>query len=244
VLRDRIVDERAHGALVERPLERVAAGMADHEQVVDGARVRRLRREPHPRTLERRAVHGGERAALLGPTGQMAERDAEERGLELVEPAVEAEVLVMVTVLLAAVPELAQGGRERGIVDEDGAAVAESAEVLRGIERERARVADRPHRAPLVLRAVGLAGVLEDGYPAAARDVQDRIEVGGAPVEVDGNDGPGAGGERAGDRVRRDVQRLRVHVHEHGPRARRQDRETRERGGVGGGDDLVAGADA
>ena len=132
----------------------------------------------------------------------MAEPHPQEGRLQLVEAAVDARDLVPVAVALAAVAELAQPGREARVVHEDRPAVAEAAQVLGRVEGEgpdAALAGERPHRPALVEGAVRLAGVLEHGEAPLAGEGEDRVHVRGVAVEVDGQDGLRARGERAGD---------------------------------------------
>ncbi len=231
--RDRVVDERAHPPLPERGHEGVAPRVAHHEEVEDRAGVGLLAERLDPRALELPSVEGREGPAPLGPGGEVPEPYPQEGGLQLVEAAVHARDLVPVPVALPAVAQLPQPGREAGVVHEDRPAVAEGAEVLGRVEGKRADAAlagERPHRPALVARAVRLARVLEDGEAPLAGEGQDRAHVRGVAVEVDGDDGLRARGDRPGGRLRVEVQRARVHVHEDGPGARLQHGEAGEGG--------------
>ena len=87
-----------------------------------------------------------------------------------------------------------------------------------------------------------LARVLEHGDSPLAREGEDRGHVRGVAVEVDGQDGLRARGDRAGEALRVEVQGAGVHVHEDGAGARLQHGEAGEGGRDRGGDHLVAGA--
>jgi hypothetical protein len=174
----------------------------------------------------------------------VAQERAQDGGLHLVEAAVDAVLLVPVPVALPSVAQPPQAGGERLIVDEHGAAVAQGAEVLGRVEGERAQPGERADRAPLVPRPVRLAGVLHQSDPAPAREVEQRIEVGGMAVEVHGQERPRARGERLLHGFGRHVERRGIEVGEHGPRARAQDAERGESGAERRGHDLVARAHA
>ena len=64
-----------------------------------------LRRHGHGRAGQAAAVLGRERAALVRPARQPGEPRAQDRGLHLVEPRVDAELAVMVAIGLAAVAQ-------------------------------------------------------------------------------------------------------------------------------------------
>jgi hypothetical protein len=86
---------------------------------------------------------------------------------------------------LAVRAELAHLLREIGVGRHDSAAVAERAEVLRGIEREAAGDAERAGRAAVDPEAVRLRCVF-DHRQAELEQLRDRRR---ASIEVDGNDG-------------------------------------------------------
>ena len=77
----------------------------------------------------------GEVLAGGSPGGEVGQLHAEQGGLQGVEAGVEADVLVVVLAGLAVVGELAQSSGAGGIMGEEGAAVAEGAEVFGWEER-------------------------------------------------------------------------------------------------------------
>ena len=174
----------------------------------------------------------------------MPQADAQDGGLHLVEAAVDSRLRVVVAVRLPAVACAAQTDGEGGIVHEDGAGVAERAQVLGGVEAERSDPRQRPHHAPFVSCAVGLTGVLDEGEAVVTGDLQERIEVGRVAVEVHGQEGLRPWRDRARDGLGRDVEGGGVDVGENRASAGGEDGEAGERGGEGRGHDLVAGADA
>jgi len=62
-------------------------------------------------------------------------------------------------------------------------------QVLRRVEREAGEVAERPRPLPVVLRPVGLGGVLDEDETLIVADVTDRPGVAGLAVEVDADHG-------------------------------------------------------
>ena len=86
---------------------------------------------------------------------------------------------------------------------------------------------------------MSLASVLDDGDPVLPGAGEDPVHVGGLAVKMHREDRPRARRDRAGDRVRVEVEGLRIHVHEDRPCPRREYGETGERGRERGGDDLV-----
>src|SRR3954467_9188844 len=93
---------------------------------------------------EELAVHPGDVASRRVPLVEVPELDGEERGLERVEPAVRPDRFVLV---LRSRPTVVRDDadpvRQRSVVRDDRAAVAEGAEVLPRIEAEAAGDAER-----------------------------------------------------------------------------------------------------
>ena len=173
----------------------------------------------------------------------MAQFDAEEGGLERVEPAVVARDLVDVFDFGAVVAQPAQARGELGVVGGDRAAVAEGAEVLAGIEAPGDGVAMGAEALALIAGAMGLGGVLDDPQAMAAGDGEDGVQVGGLAVEVHRDQGAGAGGDGGRDACRVNVKGARVRLHRDRGGAGLGHRQPGGNEGVGGDDDLVAGAD-
>src|SRR4029453_17248441 len=88
-----------------------------------------------------------------------------------------------------------QFGVELGVVANDGAAVAERAEVLCGVEAEGAGGAGGPGLALVERGAVRLGTVLDQQQVEFPRNGCECVDVGHLPVEVHGEDGadPGTG---------------------------------------------------
>ena len=114
-------------------------------------------------------AHGLARASVHG--FEMAQLDAQDRALDAVHAVVEALQDVVVALFLAPVAQHAdRSWHVLVVVGDDDAALAVGAEVLAGIEAEAAGHADAAGAAALVLGAVRLAGVLDDGNAVAVGD--------------------------------------------------------------------------
>ena len=87
------------------------------------------------------------------------------------------------------VPQRRADRRATLVVGDDHAALS-GRHLLVRVEGEDSGIAERAHRAALVARADRLAGILDDGETVTARDVEDRIHVGGLTEDVDREDGP------------------------------------------------------
>ena len=120
---------------------------------------------------------------------------------------------------------------QRVIIGADGSAVAEGAQVLRRIERERRRVTQRARPTTAVRSAVGLCAVLEHEQSPRPGDGVERIHVACLAVQVDGKNRRRALGDRRTDGLRIDQTRPLVDVAEHrsGPGVRDRERRSDER---------------
>ncbi len=132
--------------------------------------------------------------------------------------------------------------RSSSSVDEQPAFAA--AEVLRVVQAEGADVADGPDLAALVLRAVGLAGILDHEELVLLRDGQDRVHVGGQPLDVHGDDGLRARGDGRLELRGIHAVRPRVDVDEDRDGVLVQGAGGGGEEGERGGDDLVPRSDA
>ena len=90
--------------------------------------------------------------------------------------------------VLTEVPEQPDPLGELGVVRRHGACVAERAEVLAGVEAERCEAAEASDAPAPVPGAVRLTGVLDECDAAVLRESQQRVDIDGMSVEVDGDD--------------------------------------------------------
>ena len=129
VERRRVVGRRRDAGLVERRADRVALARAADEEVVDVARL--VLRDLHELAEAELGVAGGRGAARLVPARELRQEDAQERGLQLVEPRVVTDEVEVLLVLRAVEREELDALRELVVVRRDEPAVAEAEEVLR-----------------------------------------------------------------------------------------------------------------
>ncbi len=130
------------------------------------------------------------------------------------------------------------------IVGGERASFAVRAEILPGIKTEDSRVAEAAHALAVVARAVGLAGVFDHDQVVALGDFEDWIQVCGAAIEMNRDDGLGAAGDGRRDQCGIEVGGGGIDVDEDRSGAGVTDGFGGGDEGVGGGDDFVAGADA
>ena len=151
----------------------------------------------------------------------------------------------MVVLLAAAV--VAQDADLLGdgvVVGGDQAAVAEAAEVLAREEAVGAGIADAAGHASAVGGAEGLGAVLDDLQTVFLGDRADLVHVGRLAEQVHRQDRARAPGYGGADGLRVDVEAAGQDVHEHRDGAAVADGLGGGDEGEGGGDDLVALADA
>ena len=174
----------------------------------------------------------------------MRQLGAQHGGLDLVQTRIDARQVVPVLHAAAVVAQLAQRGGQFVVIGGDGAAVAQRAEVLAGVEAEARRVAQAAGAPAHITRAMGLGRVFDHAQTVAARDGVDRAHVGRLAVQVHRHDGAGAWRDGRLDAARIEVVGLRVALHRHWRGAGLADRQPGSDEGRRRHDDLAAGADA
>src|SRR5207247_11413977 len=111
---------------------------------------------------EQTAIPRGQHAPPFGPSSEARKTGAEDRSLDLVQSRVHARFLVMVPVTLTTVSQPLDSSRQRRIVGDDSAAVAERAKIFGRIEAERAGDADRSHGTASGRRKVCLTAIFDN----------------------------------------------------------------------------------
>ncbi len=192
---------------------------------------------------EELAIARGQAAARGGPLAEPTELDAEERRLEIVEPARLPQLHVLVFPRRAVIAEAPHPLRHVLTSSQEHAAVPAGAQVLGGVEREAHRVSPRPHRPVSPRGAHRLGGVGDHREPARPRDRLDGRHVGELAVQVHGHHRARARVDGAGHRGGIDVVSDGIDVHEHRGGAGERDGAARGHEGERRGDDLVAGPD-
>src|SRR5262245_36922997 len=135
-------------------------------------------------TAERRLVAGGERAAPIVHGVEPPQEDAPDRGLDLVEAQVEADLEVHVLFLPTVVAEPAAARRHLVIVRDEHAPVTHHGKVLRGIEGEYPGAAERSDLPALPGRPVRLGAILQEPQIVPQAELLDLAKIGGMAVEV------------------------------------------------------------
>ena len=91
---------------------------------------------------------------------------------------------------------------------------------------------------------MSLAGILDDFEPSGGRNREQRLDIGGVPVEVDGHDRFGSRCQPALHLAGIQCIGLRIDVGEDHPGTGALDGDHGRHGGQGARDDLIPGADA
>ena len=170
----------------------------------------------------------------------------EHRALELAEAVVASQAEMLVPRALgqpAAVVQRPQAGGKIVVAGEQDATLA-AVEVLAGLEGKHADVSERADTPPFVLGSVGVGRVLDDRQVVTPGDVHDGVHVGRQTAQVDGDDGPGARGDRLFDGGRIDVERIQLDVGKHGSRVGLDNRRSGGDEGERRHDHLVTGFDS
>src|SRR5439155_20135224 len=122
-------------------------------------------------------VFVGVASPALGPAVQMCKFDAENRGLNSIEAAVDPFEIMVVLLRTTMVGEHACARRQLFVVGHQSAGVAVGAKVLPRVETETGNIGKLRDWSSLVVRAVRLGGVTDDLEAMLSREGQDRIHV-------------------------------------------------------------------
>jgi hypothetical protein len=141
------------------------------------------------------------------------ETDAEKRGLELIEAGVRSQPAREMARALAVHAEVANSLGKIWIGGHDCACVPEGVEILRRIEGEASRDAERAGRPSVDLKAVRLRGVLDDGQ-TELEQLNNRRRT---PIEMHRDDRRRRRRASGGGALWIDRERLAVDVDEDGP---------------------------
>src|SRR5512140_3692133 len=211
----------------------VPVGHADRVDMVDVLSVFGLHRGRDAlHSLQELAVQGGVPAPPLGPVGEVLELHAQDRPLDPVHPGVPPDQGVVILFRLPVVAQHPHLFVEFLVVGDDGPGLAIGPQVLPGVKAEAPRVPDRTRLLPLVLRPVGLGGVLDDEEFPFSGDLHNGVHVRHLPEQVDRDDRPGLRRDGRLDLRGIHVVGRRVHVDEDRLRSAPADR-------LGGGDERV-----
>ena len=152
-------------------------------------------------------------------------------------------VVVPVAIDLPAVAQALDPIREGRVVGDHGSAVAERAQILRRVEAEGARGADRADRPSRGRSQMRLAAVLDEREAVPRREALEGRHIGRLPVQVHGENRAGARPDRPGHLLGIEREPRRIDVGEHRPGADHHHGKGRVRRRQRRRDDLVAGPD-
>ncbi len=185
-------------------------------------------------------ISSGKGPPCCRPPGQQSKPLDEDCGLHLVQARVHAELRVVVSRCLSAVPQALCACKELWIAGRESAAIPQGAKVLGGIEAVRRGGAEAADRPPPAGGQVRLAAVFDNRQVVTLRHCHDGGHVSRLSVEVHRQDRGGARGHggQCGAGIERDTNG--IDVCEDGSRPGHHDRQRRIRRRHRRGDDLVA----
>ncbi len=114
------------------------------------------------------------------------------------------------------VSQLSGDAGEMLVVREDHTALAEAAEILRGVERHTSHITKGPRGPTVVGRTDCLSCVFDYGQVMPGGDGVDGVHLGALAEKMHGDDRPGSVRNRRLDLVRVHVERARIDIHEDG----------------------------
>ncbi|OPZ76002.1 MAG: hypothetical protein BWY77_02004 [bacterium ADurb.Bin431] len=126
------------------------------------------------------------------------------------------------------------------VIGDHHTAVAEGAEIFAGIKTEAAIGAEGARLAALILRAVGLAGILNHRQVVAPGDGHHLVHAAAVAVEMDRDDRPRARADLFLDEIGIDAEGEGIDVDQHRRGPGEGDRREGRNGGVGDGDHFIA----
>ncbi len=170
----------------------------------------------------------------------MAQLDAEDGGLDLVQTAVGSHHVVVVADLRAVSAQHLHLLGQLRVAGQDHPTVADPAQVLAGEEREATQVSQAARAAAMKGGSGGLGTVFDQTQSVAPGDRLQLLHRGGVPIQVDGHDGSGAGSDGRLDTGRIQRVGLGIDVGKDRRGSRQGRRAGRGHEGEGGADDFVA----
>ncbi len=131
VHRNGVVEQTVYSLRFEVRLKGITSWAAQHEQVVHVTfAVLGERKDPNSRILDFRGVDCRDPPARLCPSGEMFETFSEDRGLQFVQTAVQADHRMLIADGLSVVSQLAGKLREILVRGGHGSAVADATKIL------------------------------------------------------------------------------------------------------------------
>ncbi len=244
---DGVIERRADALFLEVGLEFVAIGNEKGEDVEDVGAVIGEFGFHERRAFEELVVEASIFDAFEVHLIDIGEFEGEEGGLDGVEAAVVPDDVVEISVCAAGASVVAEFADEFGlgvVVGAEEAAVADAAEVFRGIEGVSAEESEGAGAAVVRFCAEGLADVLDDGDAVGAGDGGDAIDLGKLSEEMNGHDGLGAVAEAGEGFVGIEVEGVGFDIDENRSRAEADDDVGAGDKAEGGNDDFVSRAHA
>ena len=167
-------------------------------------RARQMFRDRHI-LRQRSRIRACDLVTQLDPSIQMRKLHAQDRRLQFVEAAVNAELLMVVLDPSAVRAKRTHALRYVSSRGNEHAAVAKGAQVLRREKTEGGSIAERPNANPIDGRADGLCAILDDCEAVPRRNRHNLMHRGRVPVKMHRNDCARSRRDRRLDALRVDV---------------------------------------
>src|SRR5262249_30286989 len=181
---NRVVDARLDALFRERIAQGVAVVAPNDVDVVDVPGSRPLFRHTDGVLVEELGIPPRDLTALFRPRLEMPKFHAQDCTLYAVHPVVESFESMFVPLFLSPVAKHTACCRHVAARRRDCATFPVRTQVLPGVEAEGSDLGDRAASATVIFGSVSLGGIFDNGQPASARDLEDRIHVSGLPVQM------------------------------------------------------------
>src|SRR5271154_7365400 len=134
-----------------------------------------------------------------GPLFQVTQLDAQDGGLQRVQPTICSQDFVLIFFAAAMNAEELETVRQGRVGSGDQAAIAGATQIFGREEAETSKITDVADIRAVKLCADGLRSVLDDEQSVFLRDLADLGEIGGETKEMNGHDGPRFGRDCRGN---------------------------------------------
>jgi len=242
--RNGIVKRRPDPTRLEMFREPVPLRTSNGELVIDVPGRQPISRDAQREAGQEGGIPGCDSASGPNPSVHMGELHPEERRLKLIEPAVPAQLNVVISVIRPVVPESPNPLREIGSIRHDHPAVAAPPQRFGGVKAQARHVPKDPHPAALIGGPKGLGSIFHEGKTVPTGDGPQGCHLRREPEQMHREDRNGPWSNRPRHLTGVEVEALGINVHEDRPGPHLENRCRRGHKGKGSGNDLIPGPDS